>query len=173
MDIYQNLKKDHDEVKNLLKELLSLSENDDYRYILIETIATELIPHSKAEETIFYNTIRDMDANTGIVMHSYKEHKEAEALLHVLQTKDKINIEWKKTAQKLKDELEHHIHEEESKVFSLAKRIFSKEEAEQIGKGFIELKEEFKNKGVQINTAKILADLLPARFANKVHNLNL
>jgi iron-sulfur cluster repair protein YtfE (RIC family) len=173
MDIYQNLKKDHDDVKSLLNELLSLSEKDDYRYILIETIASELIPHSRAEEAIFYNTLRAMDANTGLVMHSYKEHMEAEGLLRLLQTKDKINFNWKETAQKLKEELEHHIQEEESKIFSIAQNLLTNEEAEQIGNGFVELKGEYKKNGAVMNTAEMLINLLPPRFASKVHNLHL
>ena len=52
MDIYQNLKKDHEEVKTLLTELLSLNENDEYRHTIIEKIASELIPHARAEEAV-------------------------------------------------------------------------------------------------------------------------
>lgn len=173
MSIYQNLKNDHDDVMALLNELLSLEEKDDYRFILIETIASEIVPHSRAEEAIFYNTIRAMDANNGLVMHSYKEHMEAEGLLRLLQIKDKVNFNWKETAQKLKDELEHHIQEEETKLFSLAQKILSDEEADQIGHGFVELKEEYKNKGAVLNTAEMLINLLPPRLSNKVHDLNM
>lgn len=173
MDIYKNLKKDHDDVKSLLTELLSLREDDDYRFILIQTIATELIAHARAEEAIFYNTLRAMDADNGLVMHSYKEHMETEGLLRLLQTQDKINLDWKDTAKKLQKELEHHIQEEETKIFSTAQNVLSDLEAEQIGNGFVKLKEEYKAKGAVMNTAEMLLNLLPPRFASKVHNLHI
>lgn len=173
MDIYQNLKQDHDEVKNLLSELISLSEKDEYRHTLIEQIASALVPHARAEELVFYNTLRSSDADTGTIMHAFKEHMEAEALLRMLQTKDKVNFDWKKTAIKLKEELEHHIKEEETKVFAMAKSIISEAEADQIGKAFTQVKGEFKKQGALKNTADMLLNLLPPRFANKAHNLSL
>lgn len=57
MQIYDTLKKEHEEVKGLLNDLINLKEDDDYRFILVEEIKTALIPHSRAEEAKFYNTL--------------------------------------------------------------------------------------------------------------------
>lgn len=173
MEIYQTLKKDHDEVKALFSELLSLNENDNYRHTLIDKIASELIPHARAEEAVFYNTLRASDADTGIIMHSFKEHMEAETLLRTLQAKDKIDLDWKKTATKLLEALDHHIQEEEGKVFSLAKNILSTEESHQVEQAFTRLKGEYKNQGAIKNSIDLVINMLPARFANKVHDLNI
>lgn len=172
MDIYENLKKDHVEVKNLLTELISLGENDEYRYTIIEKISSELIPHARAEEAVFYNSIRASDADTGVVMHSFKEHMEAESLLRLLQTRNKLDFDWKETAQKLKDSLEHHIQEEESKVFTQAKKLFSAEEASQISTAFDKMKAEYRSQGALKNSMDMVINLLPARFANKINNLD-
>lgn len=172
MDIYQNLKKDHVEVKNLLTELISLNENDEYRHTIIEKIAAELIPHARAEEAVLYNTIRASDADSGIVMHSFKEHMEAEGLLRLLQTKDKVDLDWKKTAQKLKDSLEHHIQEEETKLFAQAQNLFSPEEAAQISTAFDKMKSEYKKQGAVKNSMDMVVNLMPARFANKMNKLD-
>lgn len=172
MDIYQNLKKDHVEVKKLLTELLSLNENDEYRHTIIEKIASELIPHARAEEAVVYNSIRAADADTGVVMHSYKEHMEAEGFLRLLQTKDKLAGNWKETAQKLKDSLEHHIQEEETKIFAQAKKLFSDEEAYQISSAFDQLKAEYKKQGVIKNSMDLVINLMPARLANKINGLD-
>jgi hemerythrin superfamily protein len=173
MEIYQTLKKDHQEVKSLFNELLSLNENDNYRHTLIDKIASELIPHARAEEAVFYNTLRACDADTGTIMHSFKEHMESETLLRTLQAKDKIDLDWKKTAIKLLESLEHHIQEEEGKVFALAKNILSTEEATQIEQAFTKLKAEYKNQGAIKNSIDMVINMLPARFANKVHDLNI
>lgn len=172
MDIYQNLKNDHEQVKSLLTELLSLSENDDYRHTIIEKIASELIPHSRAEEAVFYNTIRASDADSGVVMHAFKEHMAAESSLRLLQTKDKVDLDWKKTAQKLKEELDHHIQEEETKVFAQGRKILSQEEAENISRAFDQLKAEYKKQGALKNSIDMVINLLPPRLANKINDLN-
>lgn len=172
MEIYQALKNDHEEVKTLLTELLSLGENDDYRHTLIDRIAAELVPHARAEEAVFYNTIRASDVDTGTIMHSFKEHMTAEGHLRMLQTKDKVNLDWKKTAQKLQEDLLHHIQEEEGKVFNIAKNVLSDSEAEQIGNAFARLKSEYKSHGAVKNSIDLVINMLPARFANKVHDLN-
>lgn len=173
MDIYVNLKKDHEVIKNLLNELLTLDEKDEYRHTLIESIAAELVPHARAEEAVFYNTLRASDADSGTVMHGFKEHMEAEGLLRVLQSKDKMSLDWKKTAKKLKEELEHHIQEEETKIFSMARNLLSNDEAVQVGNAFLQMKGEYKSQGAVKNVAEMVVNMLPARFANKVHDLNL
>lgn len=173
MEIYQALKNDHEEIKTLLTELISLRENDDYRHTLIDRIASELIPHARAEEAVFYNTIRASDVDTGTIMHSFKEHLTAEGHLRVLQTKDKVNLDWKKTAIKLQEDLLHHIQEEETKVFNLGKKVLSDTEAAQIGNAFSRLKNEYKTHGAVKNSIDLVINMLPARFANKVHDLNI
>jgi len=173
MEIYQALINDHEEVKSILTELISLNENDDYRHTLIERIASELIPHARAEEAVFYNSLRASDADTGFIMHSFREHMGAEGHLRMLQTKDKVNLDWKKTARKLQEDLLHHIQEEETKVFSLAKNVLTATEAEQIGNAFLKLKDEYKTHGAIKNSIDLVINMLPARFANKVHDLNI
>ena len=97
----------------------------------------------------------------------------AEGHLRMLQTKDKVNLDWKKTARKLQEDLLHHIQEEETKVFSLAKNVLTATEAEQIGNAFLKLKDEYKTHGAIKNSIDLVINMLPARFANKVHDLNI
>jgi 5-formyltetrahydrofolate cyclo-ligase len=90
-----------------------------------------------------------------------------------LKTKDKTKLDWKKTANKLKEALEHHIQEEESKIFSLAQNILTNQEAEQVGDAFLKLKGEIKGEGVLKSSLDIAINLLPPRLTNKVRDLNL
>ena len=81
MEIYEALKSDHEELKGLLNDLIALKDDDDYRYVLIEEIRNALVPHSRAEESVFYNTLRAVNADKKLVFHGYQEHMEAETLL--------------------------------------------------------------------------------------------
>ncbi len=164
MKIYDALKKDHVKVLSLLDELISLDDKDNHREALVQEIRDELIPHSRAEEKLFYNSIRALDADSGKVMHSFNEHVAAETLLRSLQVGDKVNVGWKKTAQALRDALSHHIREEETELFALAQKVFSDQEAEQIGLAFEKLKPEIKEEGFMKTTLDMVANLMPPRL---------
>lgn len=168
MQIYDILKQEHEEVKSLLSELIALDKDDEYRFVLVAQIKNALLPHARAEEATFYNTIRAVDADKSIVAHGYKEHIEAEALLVLLEAKDKVNFDWKETAMKLNDALEHHISDEEGKIFTEARNIFSFDEAESIGAAFLKIKPSFVGEGGLKNTADLVINLLPPRLADSI-----
>ncbi len=174
MLIYEALKKDHEKLKGLMSELVSLRAGDESRrHSLIETIRDELIPHSRAEESVFYNSLRAIDSAKDIVMHGFAEHMEAETMLRTLQVADKIDLAWKGTAQKLKKDLEHHIKEEETKIFSVAQQLFTKEEAEMMAEAFEKLKPEVKEEGFLRTTLDMVANLMPPRFAASLRTFTL
>lgn len=167
MQIYEALRNDHDKVKDLLAQLLALSdENAEDRHDLISQIRDELIPHARAEESVFYNSIRALDSAKDVVMHSYQEHMEAETHLRLLQLRDRIDAEWKETAQKLKSDLEHHIQEEETKIFNVARQLFTNEEAEMMGEAFESLKPEVKIEGFLGTTVDMITNMMPPRLAS-------
>lgn len=168
MLIYDLLKQDHEEVKNMLGDLIALKDDDDYRFVLVEEIKNALIPHARAEEATLYNTLRSVDADKSIVAHSFKEHMEAESLLRILSIKEKTNTDWRSTAIKLRDVLEHHISEEEGRIFSEARKMFTTEEAEAIGAAFSKMKPSFAGGGVVKNTYDMVINMLPPRLADSL-----
>lgn len=171
MDIYEALKKDHEEVKALLNELISLRADDEYRFILIEEIRNHLIPHARAEESVFYNTLRAVNADKKVVFHGYQEHLEAETLLRTLQVMDKLNVEWKATAEKLRDAVTHHIEEEETEIFAQARAAFSQEEAVSMCEAFEQLKPKIEQEGFVKNTVDMVINMMPPRLADKIRSI--
>jgi hemerythrin superfamily protein len=174
MLIYEALKKDHDKVRQLLNELISLNEKDNTRHAaLIEEIRDELVPHARAEESVFYNSLRAIDSAKDIVMHGFEEHMEAETLLRTLQAKDKIDADWKATAQKLKKALEHHIQEEEGKIFNVAQQLFTQDEARMMAEAFEQLKPEVREEGFMRQTLDMVANVMPPRFAASLRTFGM
>ena len=165
MQIYDELKKDHDKVKSLLQELLILDEKSPHRHALIDAIRDALVPHARAEEAVFYNSLRALDSTNDVIMESYEEHIEAESLLRGLQLRDKVDMEWRNTAQKLKDALEDHIHDEETKLFALAQQLLTAREAEMLGNAFVQLKPSVQKEGFVKTTFDLLVNLMPPRLA--------
>ena len=172
MLIYELIKQDHDKVKGLLNDLLLVSEKDDLRSRLIDQIRDEIIPHSRAEESVFYNSLRALDVSKDIVMHGYGEHVEIETLLRTLQLKDIVDANWRKTAIKLRETLIHHIDEEEDKIFTVAKKVFTRDEAVMMGYAFEELKPEVRGENFVQTTFDLVINLMPPRFVPQQQHFN-
>jgi hemerythrin superfamily protein len=174
MLIYDALKNDHDKVKELLNELVHLTAADeDRRHSLVYQIHDELIPHSRAEESVFYNSLRAIDSAKDIALHGFEEHMEAEALLKSLQAKDRIDADWKATAEKLKSAVEHHIFEEETRIFNVAQQLFTQEEAQMMAQAFEQIKPEARDEGFLRHTLDVVANIMPPRFAAAIRTFNL
>lgn len=171
MEIYEALKKDHEAIKELLNELVALEADDEYRYVLIEEIRNNLIPHSRAEESVFYNSLRAVNADKKVVFHGFQEHLEAETLLRTLQVMDKVNLEWKAVAEKLRDAINHHIEEEEADIFDEARNAFTSEEAVAMAEAFEELKPKIEQEGIVKNTVDMVINLMPPRLADKIRSI--
>ena len=174
MLIYDVLKADHDKLKELLNELVLLnSADEDRRSNLLYHIHDELVPHSRAEESVFYNSLRAIESAKEVALHGFEEHMEAEALLRTLQSKDRIDAEWTATAKKLKSAIEHHIKEEEGRVFNVAQQLFTQEEAQMMAEAFEQLKPELREDGFLRHTLDVVANLMPPRFAAAIRTFNV
>ncbi len=169
MQIYEALKKDHEAVKNLLTQLVLLDESEtEKRDELVTQIRDDLIPHSRAEEAVFYNSLRSFRKDKEGVMQGFNEHFAAESLLRKLQFVDKLSFSWKPTAHALKKAIEHHIEEEESKLFAAARERFTDEESEEMGKAFEALKPKIKDENIIQTTYDLLKNLMPPRYARRL-----
>lgn len=172
MHLFEALIRDHDKIKDLMEELINLSDKDtESRDDLIEDIRDELIPHSRAEESILYNSLRALDAHTDAVMHSFREHMEAEGYLRMLQVEEKINISWKPTAHKLKQSVEKHLKEEEDRIFAIAREVITPEEAQELGSLFEKIKPQIQDESFLKNSIQMIENLMPLRFSTALKKL--
>lgn len=167
--IYDELKKDHQKVLALLDQLIA-SENAGPQAWgeLVQKIRDELIPHSRAEEAILYNSLRDMDQANDVVAHSYNEHLQAETVLRGLQITEATNVTWVGAARKLREALQHHIQEEETRVFTAAQVLFSEDEARAMGDAFVQMKPKIRDQSFAGTTLDMIVNLLPARMRDSV-----
>lgn len=63
-----------------------------------------------------------------IVEHGIEEHEEAKGLLKELDKMDTGNSQWMPKFKELKDSVEHHVEEEEEKLFPKTKKTLSDNE---------------------------------------------
>jgi hemerythrin superfamily protein len=145
-DILDTLKKEHDEVKELLKKL-SDAETAPQRRSLVQKIKAALVPHTKAEEKVIYDAVialRDKDAQVD-GHEGYLEHEWAsKTLLRLEGTTNAASPEHKAAAKVLKELVEHHIDEEERNVWADVKKHFSAEDRRSMNARFLAAKSRVK-----------------------------
>jgi hemerythrin-like domain-containing protein len=137
-DILDTLKKEHDEVKDLLADLED-AETPAQRRTLVLKIKAALVPHTKAEEKVVYDAViavkdkkAQMDGYEGYLEHEWA----SKTLQRLLGISNANSPEHKATAKVLKELVEHHIDEEENSVWSDVKKHFSDEERKQMNVAF-------------------------------------
>ena len=81
-----------------------------------------------------------MEEDKETALESYEEHHVGKMVLNELNKTGKDEEEWMPKVEVLKDVLEHHIEEEESKIFTEADQILSNEQEDQIAQQIEELK---------------------------------
>ena len=141
MDIYERLTKDHEKQKNLAKQIMNTSGDSRERQKLFEQFKTETSAHADAEEQTFYAALIAKPDGQEKARHSIAEHAEAANALEELSNLDMGSGGWIHKFEKLKDELEHHIEEEEKEVFQLARDLLGEQEAERLADAFDQRKQ--------------------------------
>ena len=145
MDAITLLKTDHDKVKKLLTELESTTERGvKTRSELFSTIKAELTVHEIIEEEIFYPELKAHPKAQDIVLEGYEEHHVVDLLMGELESLDVSDETWGAKATVMKENIEHHIEEEEGEMFTQARRVFDKEELENLGERMAARKESAK-----------------------------
>jgi hypothetical protein len=128
------LKTDHDKVKKLLTELESTTERGvKTRSELFATIKGELTVHETIEEEIFYPELKAHPKAKDIVLEGFQEHHVVDLLMGELESLDVSDETWGAKAIVMKENIEHHIEEEEGEMFKIARRVFDEEELEELG----------------------------------------
>ena len=134
MDAIAMLKADHDKVKGLLSDLESTTERGvKTREELFATIKGELTIHEVIEEEIFYPALRSHPKAKDIVLEAYEEHHVVDLLMGELESLDVSDPTWGAKAIVMKENIEHHIEEEEGEMFRQARQVFDRQELQDLG----------------------------------------
>lgn len=131
------LKSDHATLKRLLRELTETSDRAlKQRESLVSQIERELKTHAQIEEEVFYPAFKAVSKNTDaedMFYEAAEEHHVADMILPALKAANPKSHEFKAKAKVLKDVIEHHIKEEETQMFVVARQLFMEEQLREIG----------------------------------------
>jgi hypothetical protein len=128
-DAIEMLEREHRRFEQLLKEgEKTTGRARTTRRELLETLTAELNAHELMEEKVLYPALESHPEARDIVLEGYQEHHVADLIvkeLHEVATNDEA---WGAKFKVLKENIEHHIQEEEGEMFRTARSIFSREE---------------------------------------------
>lgn len=131
MDAFQLLKADHEKVAQLFDQLESASGRAKLQ--VFEQIRTELELHTLIEETYFYPALEKPKQTHDLTLEAYEEHDVVKNLLQELSGTRNPNDEWEAQAKVLRENVEHHVEEEENELFPKAQQVLSEDEVEELG----------------------------------------
>jgi hemerythrin superfamily protein len=131
MDPFKLLKHDHETVSRLFKRIESASGR--VKLVRFRKLKKELDVHAHVEETIFYPALKNANESRDITLEGYEEHKVIKKLLAELDRAKKPSDEWTAKFTVLRENVEHHVDEEEGELFSKAKDVLTTEQAEALG----------------------------------------
>jgi hemerythrin-like domain-containing protein len=134
MDAVKLLKEDHDKVKKILEDLDSTTERGvKTREELFTKIKRELEVHESIEEEIFYPALKEHPKAKELVLEAYEEHHVVDMVMAEIADVPFDDEKWGAKCTVMKENVEHHIEEEEGEMFKQALQVFSKEELEELG----------------------------------------
>lgn len=136
MDIYQKLKQDHDKHRALMGRIAETEgENSDRKHLFAELLR-EVESHAAAEEQTLYSELIESVEGQPQTRHSVTEHKQVSDLLEELQDTDMSSPQWLNTFKQLRENLEHHMNEEEEEVFELSEKLIDDDRATELARKF-------------------------------------
>lgn len=147
MNAIELLKKDHRTVKSLFESFEKAKETDEEtsKAELFASIKEELDAHARVEEEIFYpafdRTSEDAD-DKELVLEAGEEHKQVKTLLAELEGMDPDDQTFDAKMKVLKDNVEHHVKEEEGEMFPHAQKQLGNDELEALGQRIAARKEQ-------------------------------
>ena len=134
MDAFEMLEEDHQKVKKLLSEADDTTERGvKTREELFARIKQELLVHETLEEELLYPTLKEHDATKEVSLEGYEEHHFANEVIAELEETPVDDEKWAAKFAVLKENIEHHIEEEEEEMFPKARKVLGSDRIDALG----------------------------------------
>lgn len=143
MDALRLLKDDHTKVKKMLEELDGTTERaEKTRTEGFDRLKHELAIHETIEEEILYPALQEFAKTKDITLEAYEEHHVVDQIVAELEATPVSDETWGAKLTVMKENLEHHIEEEEDDMFKQARQVMEPAELEELGERMAARKEE-------------------------------
>src|ERR1700710_2242763 len=124
MNAIDRLESQHSEVADLFSQIEDAGDDADLKGDLFEEIADKLAIHAAIEEHHFYPAVK-ANRTEDILLEAVEEHLTIKRTLADLLKIDADDKTFDAKIKVLKEEVEHHVEEEESDLFPKVKKILT------------------------------------------------
>jgi hemerythrin superfamily protein len=123
-DAIAMLMADHKKVKKLFSDFEKLKEegSDEDKSAIVDLICNELKIHTELEEEIFYPAVRKAIEDSDLMDEALVEHCGAKSLIAQLEGASPDDDLYDAKVTVLGEQIDHHVEEEERKMFPRAKK---------------------------------------------------
>ena len=134
MDALTLLKDDHDKVKGMLSKLEDTTERAEVtRTEGLAKLKQELTVHEAIEEEILYPALIEFAKTKDITLEAFEEHHVVDMIMAELEQTPVEDETWAAKLTVMKENLEHHIEEEEGDMFKKARQVMDEADLEELG----------------------------------------
>jgi len=141
LDALTLLEADHRRLKDLLARGEETTEGAaKQRKTLLDTIAAELTIHETIEERLLYPALKEHPETRDIVLEGFEEHHVADVIMKELTETPVADEQWGAKFKVFKENIEHHIEEEEGPMFRTARGVMTQEDLLALGRRMAEMK---------------------------------
>jgi hypothetical protein len=128
-DAIEMLEEEHRRFEDLLRQgEETTGRARKARRELLETLRTALEAHELMEEKVLYPALQAHPEAREVVLEGYQEHHVADVIIGELREVPVSDEQWGAKFAVLKENIEHHIQEEEGEMFRVARALFSRED---------------------------------------------
>ncbi len=124
---FESLKQDHRKVADLFSQA-EAATTDKQKQQLFEQIKTELENHTQIEETVLYPALQKYEDLKDYVLEAIEEHRQVKTLLQEIERLTDGSEKFDAKLKVMKENVEHHVEEEENEMFPDAQKTLSKDE---------------------------------------------
>lgn len=142
MNAIKLLKEDHSELRKYFGQYKA-GDGDGEKHKLFKHVKEKLDVHTHIEETIFYPAIKDHKELEDITLEGIEEHHVADVLAREISKLTDESEKFEPKMDVLIESVEHHLMEEEGKMFPKVEEIFDEAALEDLGREMAEEEKKF------------------------------
>jgi len=148
VDAFTLLETDHRRLEDLFKQgEETTAAAVKRRRELLETVSTALTIHETIEEKVLYPALEQHPETRAIVLEGFQEHHVADLIVKELHQVAEDNEAWGAKFKVLKENIEHHIEEEEGKMFRTARGVMTRAQILALGARMAKMKTALESTG--------------------------
>lgn len=144
MNAIELLKQDHQEARSLMEQLENMGNTTtagNSNMDLFNQLKQALTLHTKIEEQVFYPALKSHDETADMIEEAFEEHRGVDELLAQMSGMNPSNPDFMDLLSELKDNVEHHVEEEENDMFPKAEQILGQSRLQEMGRQMQQMKQ--------------------------------